>query len=125
VVRGKNPADADGAVGPEIFGQDKPGWLAVDGADASRLYWVAGLGARSIRRQSAVGSNVAAEFATGVPLSVEVAGGVVYWAERDTQALRSASTSSPTLPTTGAMLVGQAGAVEGFALDASATPPRV
>jgi hypothetical protein len=124
-VRGKNPADPNGTVGPELFGQDNPGWLAVDAADSARLYWIAGLDTRDLRRQSAAGSNTAAAFASGAPLSVEVAGGVVYWAERGTQALRSAPTSAATLPTMGRPLVEQAGAVEGFALDATTTPARV
>jgi hypothetical protein len=123
-VRGKTPTAPNGSVDPEFFGQDKPGWVAIDEADAARPYWVAGLGARTIRRHTGVSDDVE-EFASGAPLSVEIAGGRVYWADRGARELRSAPTSSATLPTTGTALVTGAGAVEGFVVDASVTPARV
>jgi hypothetical protein len=126
-VKGKDAlANVGDPLALQLGSQFDPGWLAADGGDGARLYWVAGNGTRSLFRQKPGGAAGEIEtFATGAPQSVEVHEGVVYWGDRAAGAIRAAATGTDVsaTPTVGEARVGppEAGGLEGFALDAG--PP--
>ncbi len=100
--------------------QSSPGWLAVDAQDGGRPYWVAN---NRVRRQESLGNPDDFEdvVTQGTPIAVELAGGVLYWADRAAGALRSSPTSA-ALPIVGQTITADSTRpIEGFAVDAAAS----